>query len=597
MIFELVHDFAAALAVMPTEHPRRRILALLDEALRRDVHFIDRHPTTLFQCLWNTCWWYDCPDAARHFDWPEDSCSAAAPWHRQGLRLHQVLETWRADKEDSGAIWLRALDPPSQPLGTAQQALFQINQGEVHGVAISCDGRSLLTHSCAIPPVGPLDLWNADTGAHRMRLKGLFAGGAFSPDGRVLACLNGNLVQLRDPDTGEVLHSVQGSRSLVSVAFDLEGRTFACGDLQGEILLWDRETRQQIARLDASPLPAKGLAFSPDGHTLASWTHRDGAVRGWDVSTKSPSFLLSDSSLKGGVFCAAWSPDGTTLVVGGLGEAIAWNVTTCAVRFRLGGHVCVRGLAWSPDGRLIVTGSSADSTIRVWDAATGALRCHLLGHPRGVYCVAFSPDGETLATGSSDQTVRLWKTPLDEPVPEFSGQSCDVRKVMFSPDGRTLASLVYVEDGTRRFALLVDDVEPRRRRFVIVFRPYFQPEFAFTPDGQKLYATADDGAIQAWDCQTGTCLGVTTDTAAVHAAPGAPPAPPWVVEIIHRQSQNAAGLEIRHRDSGQLAAWYPGYEYYERPEIVANPDQRTWAYVLEHQLHQRRCLTLRMEGG
>ena len=45
MIFPLIQDFADALAAMPTAHPRHRILTLLDEALRRDVHFIDRHPT------------------------------------------------------------------------------------------------------------------------------------------------------------------------------------------------------------------------------------------------------------------------------------------------------------------------------------------------------------------------------------------------------------------------------------------------------------------------------------------------------------------------------------------------------------------------
>ena len=63
MIFEIVKDFSAALAAMPTDHPQRRVLRLLEEAIRRDVHFIDRHPTTLFQCLWNTCWWYDSPEA------------------------------------------------------------------------------------------------------------------------------------------------------------------------------------------------------------------------------------------------------------------------------------------------------------------------------------------------------------------------------------------------------------------------------------------------------------------------------------------------------------------------------------------------------
>ena len=44
MIFDLAKGFVDVLPAMPNEHPRRRILALLDEAVRRDVHFIDRHP-------------------------------------------------------------------------------------------------------------------------------------------------------------------------------------------------------------------------------------------------------------------------------------------------------------------------------------------------------------------------------------------------------------------------------------------------------------------------------------------------------------------------------------------------------------------------
>ena len=79
MIFELAKDFSATLAAIPQDHPKRRILRLLEEAIRRDVHFIARHPTTLFQCLWNTCWWYDCPEAADHYIEPEGGWPPGEP--------------------------------------------------------------------------------------------------------------------------------------------------------------------------------------------------------------------------------------------------------------------------------------------------------------------------------------------------------------------------------------------------------------------------------------------------------------------------------------------------------------------------------------
>ena len=64
MIFDLVPDFGAVLDVMPPGHPGHRPLRLLAEGVRRNVYFIDHLPTTLFQCLWNSCWWYDYREAA-----------------------------------------------------------------------------------------------------------------------------------------------------------------------------------------------------------------------------------------------------------------------------------------------------------------------------------------------------------------------------------------------------------------------------------------------------------------------------------------------------------------------------------------------------
>ena len=68
----------------------------------------------------------------------------------------------------------------------------------------------------------------------------------------------------------------------------------------------------------------------------------------------------------------------------------------------------VRSVAFSPDGNTIASGSY-DNTVRLWDAATGAHKQTLEGHRGNVQSVAFSPDGNTIASGSSDYTVRLWK--------------------------------------------------------------------------------------------------------------------------------------------------------------------------------------------
>jgi WD40 repeat protein len=73
-----------------------------------------------------------------------------------------------------------------------------------------------------------------------------------------------------------------------------------------------------------------------------------------------------------------------------------------------GHHDFVCSVAFSPDGNHIASGSK-DSTVRVWDAHTGDLIVGpFSGHNDEVFCVAFSSDGEYIVSGSADKTVCVW---------------------------------------------------------------------------------------------------------------------------------------------------------------------------------------------
>lgn len=103
--------------------------------------------------------------------------------------------------------------------------------------------------------------------------------------------------------------------------------------------------------------------------------------------------------------------------------------------------------AFSDDGALVMT-ASADSTARIWDAATGTPLTVPLVHPAAVVAASFSPDGERIVTAAADSTVRLWNsrtgTPIGAPMP--LGDS--VRTVRFTADGRSLITAT-AHDTTR----------------------------------------------------------------------------------------------------------------------------------------------------
>src|SRR5215510_4755445 len=177
------------------------------------------------------------------------------------------------------------------------------------------------------------------------------------------------------------------------------------------------------------------------------------------------------------------------------------------LRHTLQGHKdFISRIAWSPDGQALASGSF-DRTIKLWDTQAGELRQTLEGHTLNIHSVAWSPNGRLLASGSWDKTIKLWDTSTGKVRRTLTGHSGTVFSVAWAPDGRTLAS------GSSDRTIRLWDPASGRRRWTLQGHAEAVNSVAWSPDGRWLASAANDDTIRLWDPHTGklvrTCRGHT----------------------------------------------------------------------------------------
>jgi dipeptidyl aminopeptidase/acylaminoacyl peptidase len=159
----------------------------------------------------------------------------------------------------------------------------------------------------------------------------------------------------------------------------------------------------------------------------------------------------------------------------------------------------VTSVAWSPDGQHLAT-ASADGTARIWEVASGRLLTTLEGHQRAVQAVAFSPDGQRLVTASADGTARIWEVASGRLLTALQGHTAEVDSVQFSSDGTRVAT------ASRDKTAKVWDAQQGRLLASLAGHTDWVMSVAFSPDGTRVVTASADKTAKVWEVASGRLL-------------------------------------------------------------------------------------------
>lgn len=315
---------------------------------------------------------------------------------------------------------------------------------------------------------------------------------AFSPDGRLLVSVGeDNKVIVWDFAKRMPLATfTDHSMTATSVAFSPDGKWFATGGEDGKVIVWNAAKLTQETVLNQTG-KVIAVAISADGRLLASASHEsvpyNGRIILWSV----------DDWGKTREFPATVAEYGMLLFEPGSNHLISsrqqtWDVDTGR---ELGSDVpySANWIAIKPDKTGIITMGSG-GTVHYFSRIDHRVTQYSDIHQDSGRAAAFSPDSKFLATGSDD--VILWDAATMTKLARFEYDAI-VWNVCFSPDGRWLVS--SHGDG----AIVIWDVEDRRRVANLNGQAAAVRGIAWSPDGKQIVSASEDRSVIIWNAETG----------------------------------------------------------------------------------------------
>lgn len=300
---------------------------------------------------------------------------------------------------------------------------------------------------------GEIYLWDSETGLLLAGLEGHESGRAvtaldWNPAGnRLVSTDNSGTVIEWDVAQFSPLQMLDGAEDgLLDAAYLADGNRFVVAGETGTLTTWETGSNSPATSAELTPDPAAvATAWSADRSQMAV-AALTGEITLWPLADGVPA-IEPAAILKGHpapadwVTSLSWNPAGDQLAASLGHEMIIWDTEKQSRLYTLTGHeAAVSSVAWSPDGEVVASGDKS-GRIMLWEAGTGRRIRSLTGHTRPVTDLDWSPDSSQLASaGSTDDTVLIWNVDTAQVLHTLKGETNGLWSVGWSPDGNTLAT-------------------------------------------------------------------------------------------------------------------------------------------------------------
>jgi WD40 repeat protein len=358
-----------------------------------------------------------------------------------------------------------------------------------------------------------LVLWDFNSGTIIRKFEAAGPKSQCSFDGKTAVIDRYARVEIRDIQTGSVLHTLDHQSRVENLEISPNGKVILTETISG-ISTWDLDSGMLLTFFakDQGKWWNGVLAITPDSNHFL-YAHGN-QIRLLDIVSGEVQLTITVNEW---VFGMSFTPDGESVWVNTFGAIYQFDTRTGKELQRLATsqylgtrfYISVLAIAVSSDGSQVAAASD-DKRIWIWNVQSGKLLNRLYGHTASVCTAAYTPDGQGLLTGGNDQAALLWDLQTGKSLHIFEQHWDGITNVGISPDGKLAITFGHSSNLSHGDVILWD-LQTGKRLKTFTTTPITSA--ILSPNGSDLATVSMGGTLSLWDLQTGVRIlyGPSTD--------------------------------------------------------------------------------------